>query len=95
VSGELQHHVPGLDSHDDPWHWRRELSEGHDGYVESFGAHERDELLDVEQFSNLAEAQVVIADWRRDYNHRGPHSALGRRASVAFAAGDASDANAP
>ena len=59
----------------------------------------RDELLDVERFSGLAEAQVVIADWRRDYNHRRPHSALGMRAPVAFAvayaAGDASDANAP
>ena len=29
----------------------------------------RDELLDVEEFSCLAEAKVVIEDWREDYNH--------------------------
>lgn len=43
----------------------------------------RDELLDVEQFSCLAEARVVIEDWREDYNTRRPHSALGMRAPVA------------
>jgi hypothetical protein len=42
-----------------------------------FHSRVRDELLDVEEFSCLAEAQVVIADWRRDYNQRRPHSALG------------------
>ena len=30
----------------------------------------RDELLDVEEFFCLAEAQVVIGDWREEYNHR-------------------------
>ena len=60
-------------------------------YVESFGARVRDELLDVEQFSSLAEAQVVIADWRFDYNHRRPHSALGMRSPAAFAAARLTD----
>jgi transposase InsO family protein len=46
----------------------------------------RDELLDVEEFSCLAEAKVVISDWREDYNQRRPHSALGMRAPTAFAA---------
>ncbi len=55
-------------------------------YVESFHARVRDELLDVEQFSCLAEAQVVIEDWRQDYNTYRPHSALGMRAPAAFAA---------
>ena len=45
-------------------------------YVESFNARVRDELLDVEQFTCLAEARVVIDDWRQDYNHHRPHSAL-------------------
>jgi putative transposase len=44
--------------------------------VESFNARVRDELLDLEQFSCLTEATVVIADWRQDYNTRRPHSAL-------------------
>ena len=32
----------------------------------------RDELLDVEEFSGLAEAPVVVGDWREDYNQRRP-----------------------
>ena len=55
-------------------------------YVESFHSRVRDELLDVEEFSCLIEAQVVIADWREDYNHRRPHSSLGMATPVAFAA---------
>jgi putative transposase len=48
-------------------------------YVESFGSRVRDELLAVEQFSCLAEAKVLIEDWREDYNDRRPHSALGMK----------------
>ena len=55
-------------------------------YVESFHSRVRDELLDVEEFSCLAEARVVIGDWREDYNERRPHSALGMRSPAAFAA---------
>jgi putative transposase len=55
-------------------------------YVESFGSRVRDELLAVELFSCLAEAQVLIEDWRQDYNHHRPHSALQMMTPVAFAA---------
>jgi putative transposase len=55
-------------------------------FVESFHSRVRDELLDVEEFSCLAEARVVIGDWREDYNQRRPHSALGMRAPAVFAA---------
>lgn len=55
-------------------------------YVESFNGKARDELLDVEEFSCLAEARVVIEDWREDYNQRRPHSALGWRSPAAFVA---------
>ena len=54
-------------------------------YVESFGSRVRDELLGVEQFSCLAEAQVMVADWRDDYNDHRPHSALGMTAPTRFA----------
>ena len=37
-------------------------------YVESFNARLRDELLNVEVFTSLEEAQVLAADWRSDYN---------------------------
>src|SRR2546422_1324128 len=55
-------------------------------YVESFGSRIRDELLSVEQFSCLAEAKVMVEDWRNDYNQRRPHSALQMVAPVRFAA---------
>jgi putative transposase len=55
-------------------------------YVESFHSRVRDELLDVEEFSCLAEARVVIGDWQEDYNQRRPHSSLGMRAPAVFAA---------
>jgi putative transposase len=54
-------------------------------YVESFGSRIRDELLGVEQFSCLAEAQVMVQDWREDYNERRPHSALAMMAPTKFA----------
>ena len=62
-------------------------SPGQNPYVESFGGRVRDELLAVELFSCLTEARVLIEDWRQDYNHRRPHSALGMMTPVAFAAG--------
>ncbi len=50
------------------------------GYVESFNARLRDELLDGEMFYGLREAQVVIESWRRHYNAVRPHASLGYRA---------------
>ena len=55
--------------------------------VESFGGCVREELLSVELFSCLAEAQVLIEDWRQGYNHRRPHSGLGMMTPAAFAVG--------
>ena len=54
-------------------------------YVESFGSRVRDELLSGELFETLIEAQVMVADWREDYNHNRPHSSLGMRAPTSFA----------
>ena len=54
-------------------------------YVESFNARVRDELFSQELFSCLAEARVLIEDWRQDYNEHHPHSALGMIAPAAFA----------
>jgi len=47
----------------------------------------RDELLAVELFSCPTEARVLIEDWRQDYNHCRPLSALGMMTPVAFVAG--------
>ena len=49
------------------------------GYVESFNGKLRDELLSAEVFNTLAEAKVLIEQWRRHYNTVRPHSALGYR----------------
>jgi len=47
------------------------------GYVESFNARLRDELLNGEIFYTLREAQIVIESWRRHYNSIRPHASLG------------------
>ena len=47
------------------------------GYVESFNARLRDELLDGEIFYTLREAQIVIESWRRHFNAIRPHESLG------------------
>src|SRR6266478_2191537 len=47
------------------------------GYVESFNARLRDELLNGEIFYTLREAQIVIESWRRHYNTIRPHASLG------------------
>lgn len=54
-------------------------------YIESFNGRLRDELLAVEQFSTLLEAQVVTEDWRIDYNVHRPHSSLGWLAPAIYA----------
>ena len=46
------------------------------GYVESFNGKLRDELLNMEVFNTLAEAKVLIEQWRRHYNTVRPHSSL-------------------
>jgi transposase InsO family protein len=71
-------------------------------FVESFNGRMRDELLAIEQFDTLLEAQVLIEDWRIEYNTRQaqvliedwrieyntrrPHSSLGWLAPATFAA---------
>ena len=49
------------------------------GYVESFNARLRDELLDGEIFYTLQEARVVVESWRRHDNSVRPHASLGYR----------------
>ena len=53
---------------DSPWE---------NGYVESFNGKFRDELLACEAFNTMAEAKVLIEQWRVHYNTVRPHSSLG------------------
>lgn len=45
----------------------------------------RDELLAIEQFDSLLEAQVLVADRRQEYNTYRPHSALAMLTPTKFA----------
>ena len=56
------------------------------GYAESFHSRLRDELLNAELFTSLAEARHLAGVWRLEYNHRRPHSGLGYLTPAAFAA---------
>jgi transposase InsO family protein len=64
-------------------------------YSESFNSRPRDELLNREVFATLAEAKVLTEDYRLEYNHRRPHSALGYRTPAAYAATCAGAAAGP
>jgi len=49
------------------------------GYIESLDGKLRDELLNREVFTSLAEAGVFIELWRREHNESRPNGALGYR----------------
>ena len=55
------------------------------GYIESFNARMRDELLEGELFLSLAELKYVVERWRMDYNHYRPHSSLGYQNPATYA----------
>jgi putative transposase len=54
-------------------------------WVESYGSRMRDELLAIESFASVFEAEVLVADWRDEYNDYRPHSALGMLTPTEFA----------
>ena len=54
-------------------------------WIESFNGRLRDELLNGWHFDSLLEAQVLIEDWRIDYNINRPHSAHGGLTPSEFA----------
>ena len=56
------------------------------GYVESFNAQIRGELLNGELFPTLAEARYLIEKYRREYNEIRPHGALKMKTPQEFAA---------
>ena len=46
-------------------------------YVESFNGRVRDELLNIEEFGSLLEAEGIVEAWRIEYNTYRPHGAPG------------------
>lgn len=55
-------------------------------YIESFNGKFRDECLNEHWFTSLAQARILIAAWRRDYNECRPHSSLEYQTPAEFAA---------
>ena len=55
-------------------------------FVESFNGRLRDECLNVEDFAGILEAQVILEDWRVEYNNYRPHQSLGGLTPAAYAA---------
>ena len=56
------------------------------GRCESFNGRLREECLRVSWFQNLFDARKKISNWRKDYNEQRPHSSLGYRTPIEFAA---------
>jgi putative transposase len=54
-------------------------------FVESFNGTFRAECLDAHWFMTLAETQQIIETWRKKYNERRPHRALGEKRTNEFA----------
>ena len=54
-------------------------------YVESFNGKFRDESLNLNWFSDLADAKKTIEEWRVEYNEVRPHSSLQNATPKAFA----------
>ena len=78
----------------DAWAWGRAIAvhfitpgkPTENGIVESFNGKLRDECMNASWFERIEDAKVGIESWRRDYNARRPHSALGNATPEAFAA---------
>lgn len=73
------------------WHYIAPGKPVQNAFVESFNGRFRDECLNEEVFTSLAEARAVIERWRLDYNQVRPHSAHGGltpQAALIRSAGD-------
>jgi putative transposase len=68
------------------WHFIEPGKPIENAYVESFNARFRDECLNENWFTGLADARQKIEAWRQDYNRQRPHSSLGYRTPEEFAA---------
>jgi putative transposase len=62
-------------------------------YSESFNSRFRDEVLNPELFTSLTEAQILVEQYRVEYNHVRPHSSLGYVAPAVFAARQSNEAS--
>lgn len=68
------------------WHYIQPGKPQQNGYTESLNDKIRDECLNENWFDSLAEARVIIENWRQDYNHVRPHSSLNYLTPMEFVA---------
>lgn len=68
------------------WHYIQPGKPQQNGYTESLNGKMKDEFLNEHWFSSLQEAQVMIEEWRQDYNHVRPHSSLNYLTPMEFVA---------
>jgi putative transposase len=54
------------------------------GHIESFNGRVRDECLQANWFTSLADARDALEAWKREYNNERPHSALGGLAPLEY-----------
>jgi transposase InsO family protein len=60
-------------------------SDSHKSWTRFRGPAHRDELLNIEEFTNLLDAKVLVEEWRVEYNTYRPHSSLGGRTPAEYA----------
>ena len=77
------------------WHYIAPGKPTQNAFVESFNGKLRDECLNETIFTSLRHARIVLANWRADYNHVRPHSALGGRAPAEISLPPCSPASRP
>lgn len=78
------------------WHYIAPGKPTQNAFIEAFNARLRDELLNEEVFTSLADARRRLSLWRYDYNNIRPHSALnGQAPASARRALELSDGSAP
>lgn len=68
------------------WHYIQPGKPQQNGYTESLNDKIRDECLNEHWFGSLTEARAIVEDWRQDYNHVRPHSALNYLTPMEFVA---------
>jgi putative transposase len=68
------------------WHYIQPGKPQQNGYTESLNDKIRDECLNEHWFGSITEARTIVEDWRQDYNHVRPHSALNYLTPMEFVA---------
>jgi putative transposase len=67
------------------WHYIAPGKPMQNGFIESFNGKLRDECLNETLFEDLNHAQVILAQWKWDYNMFRPHSSLKGKTPIEFA----------